>query len=185
MLFKSIDSANVGMALDVWHWHLGGGTLDQIRSLGDKIMTLSLADADPGMTGHTADETSRRLPGATGVIDSAAVLAALGEARFDGPVTVMPSKTIFPGLGREKIVKQTAAALDAVWKAAGLGQHRRRQPPVSKRNGKPWKTARPKKPAPEPFPFGGPGKSRRDSWTFRRFVPLRPRIETDAGRPGD
>jgi len=23
MLFRSIDSANVGMALDLWHWHLG------------------------------------------------------------------------------------------------------------------------------------------------------------------
>ena len=80
MLFKSIDSANVGVALDLWHWHLGGGTLDQIRSLGDKIVTVSLADADPGMTASNADENTRRLPGETGVIDSVAVLSALSEA---------------------------------------------------------------------------------------------------------
>jgi sugar phosphate isomerase/epimerase len=121
MLFKSIDSANVGVALDLWHWHLGGGTLDQVRSVADKIVTVGLADADPGMTARSADENTRRLPGETGVIDSVAVLSALSEVRFDGPVTVMPSKAVFQGLGREKIVKQTAAALDAVWKAAGLG----------------------------------------------------------------
>jgi sugar phosphate isomerase/epimerase len=121
MLMKSIDSPNVGVALDLWHWQLGGGTLDQIRSLGDKVVTVDLADADPGMTARNADENTRRLPGETGVIDSAAVLTALGEVRFDGPVTVMPSKAVFQGLGREKIVKQTAAALDTVWKAAGLG----------------------------------------------------------------
>jgi sugar phosphate isomerase/epimerase len=121
MLFKSIDSANVGVALDLWHWHLGGGTLDQIRSIGDKIVTVNLADADPGMTARNADENTRRLPGETGVIDSAAVLTALGEVHYDGPVTAMPSKAVFAGLGREKIVKQTAAALDTVWKAAGLG----------------------------------------------------------------
>jgi sugar phosphate isomerase/epimerase len=121
MLFKSIDSANVGVALDLWHWHLGGGTLDQIRSIGDKIVTVSVADADPGMTARNADENTRRLPGETGVIDSTAVLTALSEVHYDGPVTAMPSKASFSGLGREKIVKQTAAALDTIWKAAGLG----------------------------------------------------------------
>ena len=32
MLLKSIDSANVGVALDLWHWHFGGGTLEQIQA---------------------------------------------------------------------------------------------------------------------------------------------------------
>ena len=30
LLFKLISSPNVGVALDLWHWHLGGGSLDQI-----------------------------------------------------------------------------------------------------------------------------------------------------------
>ncbi len=120
MLFRSIDSSHVGVALDIWHWGFGGGSLDQIRSLEDKIVTVSLADAAPGMTSQNADENTRRLPGEAGVIDSAAILTALSELHYDGPVTAMPSKQVFQGQGREKIVKQTAAALDTLWKAAGI-----------------------------------------------------------------
>lgn len=121
MLLKSIDSANVGLALDLWHWEVGGGTLDQIRSVAERVVTLSLADVEPGTTAANADENTRRLPGATGEFNSAEVLGLLAATRYDGPVTVVPSKSVFQGLGREKIVKQTAAALDEIWKAAGIG----------------------------------------------------------------
>ena len=45
-LIKMIGTPQVGLALDAWHWHLGGGTLEQLRSLSDRIITVSLADAD-------------------------------------------------------------------------------------------------------------------------------------------
>jgi sugar phosphate isomerase/epimerase len=121
LLFKSIGAANVGVALDVWHWQLGGGTVEQIQSLGDKIVTVALADADPGATAQDPADSVRRLPGTTGVIDSAAVLSALNSLKYDGPVTAAPSKQIFQGMGRDKIVKQVGAALDEVWRSAGLG----------------------------------------------------------------
>ncbi len=121
MLLKSISSPNVGAALDLWHWHLGGGTIDQIRALGaGKIVTVALADADPGTTAENADRAVRRLPGATGVIDAAEVLSLLVAGKYDGPVTALPSLVVFDGQGREQIVKQTAESLDNVWKAAGL-----------------------------------------------------------------
>jgi sugar phosphate isomerase/epimerase len=121
MLVKSISSPNVGVALDVWHWHLGGGTIDQIRALAaGKIVTVALADADPDTTAANADRAIRRLPGATGVIDSAQVVSILAAGKYDGPVTAMPSPAAFAGEGREQIVKQTAQSLDALWKAAGL-----------------------------------------------------------------
>ena len=62
MLLKSIDSANVGLALDLWHWEVGGGTLDQIRSMAERVVTLSLADVDPGTTAANADENTRACP---------------------------------------------------------------------------------------------------------------------------
>ena len=125
LLLKSISSPNVGVALDLWHWHLGGGTIDQLQAIpAGKIVTLVLADADPDTTAANADRAIRRLPGATGVIDSAAVLSLLASGKYDGPVTAIPSPAAFVGQSRERIVKQTAESLDGVWKAAGLQQAR-------------------------------------------------------------
>jgi sugar phosphate isomerase/epimerase len=121
LLLRSVNGPNVGLALDTWHWHLGGGKLESLRALSpDKIVTVSLADADPDATAADAPLESRRLNGATGVIDNGAVLATLAEMGYDGPVTPAPDKSQLGGLSRDKIVKQAGAALDQVWKAAGL-----------------------------------------------------------------
>lgn len=121
LLFKSILGTNIGLVLDTWHWHLGGGTIDQIRSLGgDKIIAVYLSDCDPGVTAANASESSRHLPGQTGVIDPVALLTTLGELRYDGPVTPNPGKGTLSGQGRDKIVKAASAAIDQAWKAAGL-----------------------------------------------------------------
>jgi sugar phosphate isomerase/epimerase len=122
LLLKTIAAPNIGVALDLWHWHVAGGTLDQIRTLrADQIITVCVADAEPGSTAVSADEQrSRRLPGETGAIDAAAVLTALAELGYGGPVTPKPHKSRLAGLSRDKIVKQAGAALDQVWKAAGL-----------------------------------------------------------------
>jgi len=121
LLLRVIGSNDIGVALDVWHWHLGGGTLDHLRSLGaDKIVTVSLADADSEITAENATLAGRKLPGDGGAIDSTAVLTTLAELNYDGPVSVAPDKSQLAGLSRDKIVKNTGAALDRVWKAAGL-----------------------------------------------------------------
>ncbi len=91
MLLKTIGSPTVGLALDVWHWHLGGGTHEQLHALGaGRIITVSLADADVGAFAASAKPSERRLPGETGVIDSAAIVASLAEQGYDGPVTPRP-----------------------------------------------------------------------------------------------
>ncbi len=121
LLSRSIGATNVGLAFDSWHWHLGGGTLDQLRAVpGEKIVTVSLADCDANTTAATARLESRRLPGEGGALDAAAVLSTLAELRYDGPVTPAPDKSQFAALSREKIVKEAGASLDRVWKAAGL-----------------------------------------------------------------
>ncbi len=121
LLLRTVGPTNVGVALDAWHWHLGGGTLDHLQALtADKIVTVSLADADPEATAENATLEGRRLPGDGGAIDSTAILATLAELNYDGPVSASPDKSQFAGLSRDKIVKKTGAALDHVWKAAGL-----------------------------------------------------------------
>ena len=119
MFLKSIGAANVGLALDTWHWHLGGGTLEEIRALGpDKIVTVSLADAEPGATAENASLDERKLPGEGEGIDAAALLALLVERKYEGPVTPLPSRSQFVGQSRDKILKQLGANLESLWKVA-------------------------------------------------------------------
>ncbi len=121
LLLKMINAPNVGLALDLWHWHVGGGSIDQVRALpGEKIIAVSLADADSGLKAESADEQTRRLPGETGAIDAAAYLATLADLGYSGPITPRPHPSQLAGLSRDKIVKQASAAVDQAWKAAGL-----------------------------------------------------------------
>jgi hypothetical protein len=83
-------------------------------------VTVSLADYDGDVTAENARLESRRLPDVGGSLDPASVLSMLAELRYDGPVTPAPDKSQFVAQSREKIVKQAGAALDRIWKAAGL-----------------------------------------------------------------
>jgi hypothetical protein len=87
---------------------------------GDKIVTLTLAEAEFDTTAATATLEARKLPGEEGAVDLAAVLTTVAELGYDGPVTPAPDRSQFPSQGREAIVKQLGAALDRVWKSAGL-----------------------------------------------------------------
>ena len=121
LLLRSVAGPGVGLALDSWHWHLGGGQSEALRALGpEKIITVTLADGPVDMKAADVGLESRQLPGEGGAIDNAALLSTLGELGYDGPVTPAPDKRTLGGLGRDAIVKQAGAALDAVWKAAGL-----------------------------------------------------------------
>jgi hypothetical protein len=86
----------------------------------DKIVTVTLADAEFDTTAATATLEARKLPGEEGAIDIASVLTTIAELGYDGPVTPAPDRGQFPGQGREAIVKQLGTALDRVWKSAGL-----------------------------------------------------------------
>jgi sugar phosphate isomerase/epimerase len=121
LLMRTIGPANVGLAFDTWHWHVSGGKLETLRALAaDKIVTVSLADADVAVAAADAELESRRLPGENSVIDIPAVLLTLAELGYDGPVTPAPDTSQFAGLSRDKVVKKTGAALDWAWKTAGL-----------------------------------------------------------------
>ncbi len=121
MLLGTVGGSNVGLALDTWHWHIGGGSTEALRVLGKAgIVTVSLGDVEPGLTAEDVPVSARRLPGEGGMIDNAAILTTLAELGYDGPVTPTADKSRFAGQPREEIVKKAATAFDTVWKAAGL-----------------------------------------------------------------
>jgi len=121
LLLSTVSADNVGLALDSWHWHLGGGRTEQLQKLtGAKILTVSLADAAPDATSANAQLSGRLLPVDGGVIDNVGLLSTLAELGYDGPVTPAPDRACFASLGRDAIVRKCGEALDQLWKSAGL-----------------------------------------------------------------
>ncbi|HVX59070.1 MAG TPA: TIM barrel protein [Pirellulales bacterium] len=123
LLLGMLGAKNVGVWLDLWQLWASGGTLDLVRQKlkAEQIVAVSLSDvADPGDDPERQPAESRRLPGETGVIDSAAALTMLAELGYAGPVTPRPHSSQFAGMRRDDIVKLAGEKLDAVWKAAGL-----------------------------------------------------------------
>ncbi len=115
-LMKMVVGSNVGVCLDLWHWHLGGGTVEQVRELSaDQIVLVRVADLPAGADAETATEEQRLLPGSTGVVPAAAVLKHLSEIEYGGPVTPYPHPKQFSGTTRDQTVLQTADALKKVW----------------------------------------------------------------------
>ncbi|MDH3717884.1 MAG: sugar phosphate isomerase/epimerase [Planctomycetota bacterium] len=128
LLAKSVGRDNVGVCLDVWHWHVGGGQLSHIEALtGSDIVAVDIADARTPAGYEDADPADRRLPAAASedegyTIDFPAILTVVAKAGFDGPLTAKPHPSQFDGLQRDQIVRRCGESLDALWQAAGLNR---------------------------------------------------------------
>jgi len=91
LLIKSIGSPHVGLALDTWNWHFGGGTTDLIKALGaNQVFMCSIADGMPETTQDALTEEQRVMPCEKGIVDIGPMLEVLRDAKFDGPVTLAP-----------------------------------------------------------------------------------------------
>jgi sugar phosphate isomerase/epimerase len=122
LLLNMVAAPNLGLLLDIWDVVACGGSLDSVRKLPvQQIVAVQVADMPAGTPLTELDDKSRLLPGGESPrIDVAAFLVMLKEMGYDGPVTVKPSRTVFQSRRRDVVVKQTAEALDRVWRAAGL-----------------------------------------------------------------
>ena len=123
VLLSTAGAANVGLWLDVWQIWASGGSVDEARKKLQRgqVVAVSLSDAAEPDVADRYEAESRRLPGETGVVDSAAVLASLAEIGYDGPVTPVPGRRLISSMRRDQLVKLSAEKLDAAWKAAGIG----------------------------------------------------------------
>jgi sugar phosphate isomerase/epimerase len=114
--------SNCGILLDVWDLYVSGGSIDNLRGVPvDQIVAVQLADLPQDQPLEELTEADRLLPGATGRIDLPAILALLKEKGFDGPVSIKASCRAFQSTRRDDVVKEAGAALDRVWREAGLG----------------------------------------------------------------
>jgi len=115
LLINSVRRDNLVILLDTWHWWVGGGDVEKLRALrGEQILSVRLADFPAGADLATITEDQRLMPGEGAGIGSAAVLAALEDLGYDGPVALAPNPAPFKGQKRESTVKLASEALDSL-----------------------------------------------------------------------
>jgi sugar phosphate isomerase/epimerase len=113
---------NVGLLLDCWHWYTSGGAVAELRALKpEQVVYVHVNDAPAGIAVEEQIDNVRALPGETGVIDIVSFLHALRDMGYDGPVTPEPFKQELRDLPSDEArVKMVGAAMDAIFKKAGL-----------------------------------------------------------------
>ena len=90
-LIAEIESPNVGLQLDAFHWYCAGETVEDIMALKpENIVTVDLNDAVAGRTADEQLDWERELPTNSGVIDLAGFLKALRKIGYEGPVRAEP-----------------------------------------------------------------------------------------------
>lgn len=113
--------ANVGLLMDCWHWHTAVGSLADIRALrAEDVVYVHVNDAPEGLPVEAQIDQVRRLPGATGVIDIAGFLRALGEIGYDGPVTPEPFDKELAARPADESCTIARDSMRQIWQAAGL-----------------------------------------------------------------
>jgi sugar phosphate isomerase/epimerase len=112
-LIHAIDTGNVGLVLDSWHWwQAGDSTPDLLQNLTDAdIIAVDLNDAPAGIEKNQQKDNERELPAATGVIDTHAFLQALIQLKYSGPVRAEPFNQPLNQLDNEPACKATISAL--------------------------------------------------------------------------
>jgi sugar phosphate isomerase/epimerase len=128
-MLRVVGAANLCLILDLWHWTVGKGTLEQIRQLGaDRIGDLRLADLPKDYLRETVMHEDRFLPGTTEVVDCVGALKLLRTLDYRGPVTPTPNRKQLGAKSREQGVEKTSNQLDVLFQQSGLSHLVSRRP---------------------------------------------------------
>ena len=111
-LIAEINTGNVGLQLDSWHWWNSGETAADILTLkGRDVIAVDLNDAPAGIPKDQQVDNRRELPCATGVIDLGAFLNGLNQIGYDGPIRAEPFNQAVNKMGKDDACTAACAAL--------------------------------------------------------------------------
>ncbi len=112
-LCQAIDTGNVGLLLDSWHWYTSHGTPDELAQLtNDQIVHVHVNDAPKDIPIDEQMDSKRELPCTTGVIDMKIFINALYKIGYDGPVECEPFDDALRKMDTEAKLQKTIEALD-------------------------------------------------------------------------
>jgi sugar phosphate isomerase/epimerase len=115
-LVKAIDTGNVGLLLDSWHWYTSHGTVRELLQLSNKdVIHIHVNDAPAGVPTDQQVDNRRRLPVTTGVIDLKGFINALVKIGYDGPVECEPFDQELSRAEDNTALQKTIESLDRLW----------------------------------------------------------------------
>ncbi len=115
-LVHAIDTGNVGLLVDSWHWYTSHDTVAELLQLTNHdIVHVHVNDAPSGIAIDQQVDNHRRLPITTGVIDLKGFINTLVKIGYDGPVECEPFDQELRDMDNDTAVKQTIASLDRLW----------------------------------------------------------------------
>jgi len=115
-LCDAIDTGNVGLLLDAWHWHTSHGTGEEINQLtNDLVVHVHVNDAPKGVPIDELQDLKRKLPCTTGVIDLKTFMNTLQRIGYDGPVECEPFDNELRQMENEPALRKTIDALDRLF----------------------------------------------------------------------
>ena len=113
------SGANIGVVLDVWHWHHSGGTTaDILNTPVERIVHVHVSDAKAQAPADVRDN-GRVMPG-EGVIDLTGFFQALKKIGYTGGVSPEPLGRVPAEMSPEEGAKLALDTTRAAMKAAGL-----------------------------------------------------------------
>jgi sugar phosphate isomerase/epimerase len=116
-LIEAIDTGNVGLLMDSWHWYTSHGTVDELLQLSNKnIVNVHVNDAPAGIPTDQQVDNRRKLPVTTGVIDLKGFINALVKIGYDGPVECEPFDRELRSMEDNAALKKTIDSLNRLWK---------------------------------------------------------------------
>ena len=115
-LVDAIDTGNVGLLLDSWHWYTSHGTVDELLQLSNNdIVHVHVNDAPSGIDVDQQMDNRRALPVTTGVIDMKGFINALVKIGYDGPVECEPFDQKLRSMDNDAALQKTIASLNRLW----------------------------------------------------------------------
>ena len=115
-LVKAIDTGNVGLLLDSWHWYTSHGTVEELLQLSNKdIIHVHVNDAPAGIPTDQQIDVRRKLPVTTAVIDLKGFINALVKIGYDGPVECEPFDKELRKMEDNAALKKTIESLNRLW----------------------------------------------------------------------
>lgn len=131
-LVKTIGADNVGIMLDTWHWHVGGGGLDQLNEIKvEKLVSVRFADFPDNVEPAKMTVKDRLILKAEDGTFTVQVLRWLNDINYEGPLAACPNASQFGGMTRERIVQNLSENLNEVLPIAGIDKAVTRPPIVS------------------------------------------------------
>jgi len=110
---------NIGILLDVWHWHLAGATAADIVAAGrSRIVTVHLSDCK-NIPAEEVRDNQRLLPG-EGVIDYAAFFGALKKIGYSDAISPEPIGRVPKEASAEEGARMGLESTLAVMRKAGV-----------------------------------------------------------------